>query len=120
VCLVRASAVYMVLSAWFLWAEAGERGYLMRAADDFCRQYERVRLPLVCVLESLPQTGLQVGRQCTLLGRQAVDELMRTGAQRSCADEHLECIHCVSLNTRQVYLYILTRQGTAASSLQVS
>ena len=55
----------MVLSAFVLTAERGEQGYIMRYAEDFCRQYERVRLPMECFLESLPQTGLQVrGRLC--------------------------------------------------------
>jgi hypothetical protein len=62
--------LYMVLSAWVLIAESGESGYIMRAAEDFCRQYERVRLPMECFFESLPQTGLQV-RTCAVLGKRA-------------------------------------------------
>ena len=53
--------LYMVLTAWVLMAESGESGYVMRSAEEFCRQYERVKLPLECFFESLPQTGLQVG-----------------------------------------------------------
>ncbi|KXZ43084.1 hypothetical protein GPECTOR_104g90 [Gonium pectorale] len=51
---------YMVLTAVFLPVDPSEAGYVMRSADDFCRQYERIRLPLECFMESLPQTGLQI------------------------------------------------------------
>ncbi|GFR51847.1 hypothetical protein Agub_g14314, partial [Astrephomene gubernaculifera] len=52
--------LYMVLTAVVLTTDRGDAGYVMRTAEDFCRQYERVRLPLECFLESLPQTALQV------------------------------------------------------------
>ncbi|KAG2498921.1 hypothetical protein HYH03_003111 [Edaphochlamys debaryana] len=60
--------VYMVLSAFVLSVDHGDAGYTMRTAEDFCRQYERARLPLECFLESLPQTALQVVLTVSLLG----------------------------------------------------